>query len=58
MDIKEKIQIAKTKGISIKLLSELTGININTLYGYTSGKRNLSPEKEEKILQVLQTFNI
>lgn len=58
MDTKDKLLIAKQKGYSIKLISELTKININTLYAFTSGKRQLSPEKEEKLIQVLESFNI
>lgn len=58
MDTKDKLLIAKQKGYSIKLISELTKININTLYAFTSGKRKLSPEKEEKLIQVLESFNI
>lgn len=58
MDTRKKILLAKEKGYSIKLISQLTNININTLYAFTSGKRMLSPEKEEKIRQVLNNFNI
>lgn len=58
MNTKERIKLAKDKGYSIKLISSLTNINVNTLYAFTSGKRNLSPEKEEKLNQVLDSFNI
>lgn len=58
MNLQEKITIAKRKGISIKLIAELTNINVSTLYAVSSGKRNLSPEKEEKVNNILKTFNI
>lgn len=58
MNLQEKIIIAKRKGISIKLIAELTNINVSTLYAVSSGKRNLSPEKEEKVNNILKTFNI
>ena len=32
MDTREKILLAKEKGYSIKLISQLTNININTTY--------------------------
>lgn len=44
---------AKEKGITIKYLSQLTDININTLYNYSSGKRNLSKDKELKLQTIL-----
>ena len=58
MTLKEKIILAKQKGVSIKLLSELSDIKVNTLYAYSSGQRNLSPEKEEKINNILNSLNI
>lgn len=58
MELKEKIEIAKKKGVTIKLLSELSNIKTSTLYAFTSGKRNLSPEKEEKINNILNSLNI
>ena len=39
----------KKQGITYKFLSYLTEINQNTIYNYTSGTRNLSKEKEEKL---------
>lgn len=58
MTLKEKIILAKQKGVSIKLLSELSNIKVNTLYAYSCGQRNLSPEKEEKINNILNSLNI
>ena len=58
MELKEKINIAKKKGVSIKLLSELSNIKPSTLYAFSSGQRNLSPEKEEKLNNVLNSLNI
>ena len=58
MELKEKILLAKEKGVSFKLLSQLSNININTIYSFTSGRRNLSPEKKEKISNILDSLNI
>ena len=49
MDLKEQLLLLKEQGISYKFLSYLTDINTATIYSYSSGKRNLSPEKIEKI---------
>ena len=49
MDLKEKLSYLKDVGISYKFISYLTNINQNTIYNFICGKRNLSPEKEEKI---------
>jgi hypothetical protein len=53
METKEMIALAKTKGITIKKLSEITQINLKTLYNYNCGFSNLSKEKEEKIINTL-----
>ena len=53
LSTKDLIKLAKTKGISIKLLSKLTNISANTLYNFNCGYRNLSSEKEEKIRNML-----
>lgn len=58
MDLRKKLKEVKKKGISLKLIASLTNINVNTIYNFSSGKRNLSPEKEEKIINILKTFNI
>lgn len=49
MELKEKILLLKDNGISYKFLSYLTDINTNTIYSFTSGQRNLSIEKLEKL---------
>ena len=56
MFLKEKIDYLKTKGLTIKLISNQTNIKENTLYNFTSGKRNLSSEKEEKIENFISIF--
>ena len=49
MNLKEQLLLLKERGISYKFLSYLTDINSTTIYSYSSGQRNLSPEKIEKI---------
>ena len=53
MDTRELIKLARTKGITIKALSDMTNISVKTLYNYNCGSRNLSKEKEEKIQAIL-----
>jgi transcriptional regulator with XRE-family HTH domain len=56
MNTQEKIEYLKKSGITIKLLSKLSNIAESTLYSYTSGKRNLSIEKEEKLSAILDNL--
>ena len=53
METKEMIKEARVKGITIKNLADMTGINVKTLYNYSCGYRNISKEKEEKIRNIL-----
>lgn len=46
MTIQEKIQQARIVGYTIKFISESTGINLNTLYAYTSNNYVLSETSE------------
>lgn len=54
METKAMIIRAKEKGISIKLISEITGINKSTLYQWNSGRQNISKEKEDKVRSLLE----
>jgi len=47
------IRIAREKGITIKAISDITNINLKTLYNWNCGRNNLSKEKEEKIINAL-----
>ena len=53
MNTREMIKLARDKGITIKSLSDITDINLKTLYNYNCGRSNLSKEKEEKIRNIL-----
>lgn len=53
MTTKELIRLARDKGITIKTISELTEINVNTLYNFSCGSKDLSKEKKEKINNIL-----
>ena len=52
-NLQEKIKQIKKQAISIKYLAKLSEINISTLYSFTSGQRNLSKEKQEKLNNIL-----
>lgn len=58
MTLKEKLLKCKKQGISIKYIAEQTNIKPATLYAYTSGARNLSPEKQEKLENFLSIYFI
>lgn len=53
MDTRDLIKLARTKGITIKALSDMTNISVKTLYNFNCGNRNLSKEKDEKIQAIL-----
>ena len=53
MDTRELIKLARSRGITIKALSDMTDISVKTLYNFNCGSRNLSKEKEEKIQAIL-----
>lgn len=53
METREMIRIAREKGITIKAISDITNINLKTLYNWNCGRNNLSKEKEEKIINAL-----
>ena len=53
MDTRELIKLARSRGITIKALSEMTNISVRTLYNFNCGSRNLSKEKEEKVQAIL-----
>ena len=58
MTLREKLLQCKEKGISIKYIAEQVNIKPATLYAFTSGRRNLSPEKQEKIERFLSIYFI
>ena len=53
---KERINQAKEKGITLKMLSKATDIKVSTLYSFNCGKSNLSKEKEEKLNKILDFY--
>ena len=56
MSLREQLLECKKQGWSIKFIAEQTSIKPATLYAFTSGNRNLSPEKQEKIFQFLSIY--
>lgn len=56
MTLREQLLECKQKGLSIKFIAEQTNIRPATLYAFTSGNRNLSSEKQEKILHFLSIY--
>lgn len=55
-DLRLLLQQAKQQGINIKYIATQTDINVTTLYSFSCGRRNLSKEKAEKVLQFLNTI--
>lgn len=53
METREMIRQAREKGVTIKAISDITNINLKTLYNWNCGRNNLSKEKEEKIINAL-----
>ncbi len=51
-ETRELLKQAKNQGITIKSLSKMTGISVNTLYRVSCG-RNLSKEKKEIVYNTL-----
>ena len=58
MTIQEKIQQARVVGYTIKFISESTGINLNTLYAYTSNNYVLSETSEQILSNFLDTLDL
>lgn len=58
MTIQEKIQQARVVGYTIKFISESTGINLNTLYAYTSNNYVLSETSEQVLSNFLDTLDL
>lgn len=56
VNTREKLIQAKEKGITLKMIAQITDINVSTLYSYNCGKSNLSKEKEEKVNKALEIF--
>ena len=56
MNTKQMIDKARALGISVKMISEISNINIKTLYNYTCGRSKLSEEKQQKIQNALRHF--
>ena len=56
MDTRERINQAKSRGITLKMIANAAEIKVSTLYSYNCGKSNLSKEKEEKINKSLDLF--
>lgn len=55
MNLREKIQSSlKKAGISIPKLARQIGCNQQTLYNYFAGRSQLSADKVEKILNLLE----
>lgn len=53
MSLREKMLLLKKNGISIKFMALKTEIAESTLYAFSSGARELSKEKAEKLENLL-----
>ena len=58
MTLREKLLCCKKQGISIKFIAEQINIKPATLYAFSSGNRNLSLEKQEKLKNFLSNYFI
>lgn len=56
MSIQEKMDLVKSQGITVKFLALKTGISEAMLYAVAKGRRNLSQEKQTKLLTLLDVL--
>lgn len=56
MSLREKMLSLKRDGVSIKFMALKTEITESTLYAFSSGARELSKEKAEKLENLLNTL--
>lgn len=49
MSLREKLALLKSDGLTIKFIAKKLGITESTLYAFSSGARELSKEKAEKL---------
>lgn len=56
MQLKEMLLECKRQGISIKYIADQTEIKVSTLYAFSSGQRNLSTEKQNKLSNFLNIY--
>lgn len=57
-ETKEMIKKANGIGFTTKCIAIQSGINVNTLYAFTSGYRNLSKEKENRVIATLVRMGV
>lgn len=56
MSLREKLLHLKTEGVTIKFIAKKVEITESTLYAFSSGTRELSKEKAEKLEVLLDTL--
>lgn len=56
MSLREKMLSLKKDGVSIKFMALKTEITESTLYAFSSGARELSKEKAEKLENLLNAL--
>ena len=54
MTIEERLHNLSTKGISMKLISKLSEVPLETIYNVSRGRlKNLSTDREERLLEAI-----
>ncbi len=48
-EMREKLDYLMSKGITMKLISNQTNINVGTLYNFKKGYQNISKDKEQTL---------
>lgn len=56
MSLREKLLLLKKEGLTIKFIAKKTEIAESTLYAFSSGVRELSKEKAEKLEAFLDSL--
>ena len=48
-EMREKLDYLMSKGITMKLISNQTNINVGTVYNFKKGYQNISKDKEQTL---------
>lgn len=56
MSLREKLALLKSEGLTIKFIAKKIEMTESTLYAFSSGARELSKEKAEKLEILLDTL--
>ena len=57
-EMREKLGYLMSKGITMKLISNQTNINVGTLYNFKKGFQNISKDKEQTLSNFINDCEI